>query len=125
MSLYRSFLNKYGLPDLPEVDGLPEVIRTQKRDIENLGKLGLRTIANIGDVIAREIESCTSCLSCITECPGMAISTTGDDEPVMLILDSSMCNGTACRHCERVCPVGVFKPDDFFKLGLAATRKRK
>jgi methylamine methyltransferase corrinoid protein reductive activase len=44
MSDYRKFLKKFGLADLPPVQGPPEIIHTVKRDIDVLGRLGLTVI---------------------------------------------------------------------------------
>ncbi|WP_424359220.1 methylamine methyltransferase corrinoid protein reductive activase [Methanocella sp. MCL-LM] len=46
--LYRSMLNRYGLPDLPPVAGTPEVLHLVKKDIDNTGALGLVTLAEGG-----------------------------------------------------------------------------
>lgn len=48
MSQYRSFLCKYDVPDLTPIEKTPKVIHTVKRDIEDLGRLGLTTISDIG-----------------------------------------------------------------------------
>lgn len=44
MHHYRRFLKKFGLADLPPVQGPPEVVRTVKRDIDDLGRRGLTTL---------------------------------------------------------------------------------
>jgi methylamine methyltransferase corrinoid protein reductive activase len=116
MALYRDFLKKYGFPDLPAVDGVPLVIRTVKRDVDDLGRLGLRTIDDIGRVTTLGINGCTACMRCIEECPGRAISIAAESEPVALALDESLCSGVACRRCEGVCPVKVFELDGFFRV---------
>lgn len=45
---YRKFLKKFGLADLPPVQKTPEVVRTVKRDIDDMGRMGLTTIHDIG-----------------------------------------------------------------------------
>lgn len=114
MSLYRDFLNSYGFPGLPEVDAVPQVIRTAERDMDDHGRFGLRTITDIGRVSTMSINGCISCMRCIGECPGGAISVAGEGEPVQLALDESLCNGVACRRCETVCPAKVFELNGFF-----------
>lgn len=47
MAQYRRFLEKFGLADLPPVQGAPEIVHLVKRDIEDLGKMGLTTITDI------------------------------------------------------------------------------
>jgi methylamine methyltransferase corrinoid protein reductive activase len=46
MSQYRMFLKKYGLSDLISSDNIPKVIHTVKRDIDDLGRLGLMIVNN-------------------------------------------------------------------------------
>lgn len=116
MSEYRRFLKKYGMPDLLPVQGTPVVIRTVQRDIDDLCSMGLATITDIGRVATMAVEGCISCLSCIGECPGKALSMAAGAEPGTIALDESLCNGVACRRCERVCPVKVFSLNRFFKL---------
>jgi methylamine methyltransferase corrinoid protein reductive activase len=119
MTQYRRFMNKYGLPNLPQVSGRPEVIRTVKRDINDLGKMGLTIITDIGRKIGLQVEGCDSCKQCVRECPEKAISMKADTDPITLILDESLCNGVACRRCERVCPEKVFQLDRFFRHASA------
>lgn len=114
MSEYRRYLRKYALPDLPPVGGTPEIFRSAKRDIDDLGVMGLSTITDIGMVVEAAVEGCRSCLSCINSCPGKALSVGG--EPGTIALDLSLCQGVACRRCERVCPVKAFRLNRFFEL---------
>lgn len=111
---YQSFLTRYGFPELPAIEGTPEVIRTVQRDIEDLGRLGLVTVPDVGQVVRVEFEGCEACLDCVETCPENALKILeGADSPV-LILDQSLCNGVACRRCERSCPHKVFILEDFF-----------
>lgn len=115
MSEYRRFLKKYGMPDLLPGEETPEVIRTVQRDINDLGSMGLETITDIGRVTAMVVAGCIFCKTCIRECPGKALSMVAGAEPGTIALDESLCNGVACRRCERVCPVKVFNLNRFFK----------
>jgi methylamine methyltransferase corrinoid protein reductive activase len=115
MSQYREFLKKYRLPDLSPVYGTPKIVRTVKRDIDDLGRMGLKTITDIGRVISLSMDGCRSCLSCVQECPEKALSTIAATEPVTLVLEESLCDGVACRRCERICPDGVFELNRFFR----------
>lgn len=119
ITLYRDLLKRYRLPDLPEPGVLPRVVRRVERDIEDLGRYGLTTITDIGQTTSMAIDGCISCLLCVMECPGRAISTVGESEPVALALDASLCRGVACRRCERVCPERVFDLNRFFRAGRA------
>lgn len=118
ITLYSSFLRKYGLPEWPQIEGTPEIVRAGQRDIDDLGKMGLTTIFDIGRVVKMVVDGCDSCMTCIRECPGRAISmaTDTDIQPAMLALNESRCNGVACRRCERVCPIKVFQLERFFRL---------
>lgn len=123
MTLYRKFLKKYGLFNLPEPEDAPEIIRTVTRDINDTGELGLSTLQDIGEKARVSIEGCTSCENCVKECPERAISLAEDSDPVtcdlrpapcpLFILDISVCNGVSCRRCERVCPEKVFELKHF------------
>lgn len=44
---HRHYLKKFGLADLPPVQGAPEIARTVQRDIDDLGRMGLTTIHGI------------------------------------------------------------------------------
>ncbi len=37
-----------------------------------------------------------------------------DAESPTIVLDQSLCNGVACRRCERVCPEKLFRLESFF-----------
>jgi uncharacterized 2Fe-2S/4Fe-4S cluster protein (DUF4445 family) len=44
MSVYRQMLARYGLPDLPPIEGVPKIVRTVKRDIDDFGRMGLTVL---------------------------------------------------------------------------------
>lgn len=113
MTMYRSFLERYGLPDLPPVAGTPEILRLAKKDIEDLGIMGMTTIYDIGKLGEAYFKGCTSCGKCVSDCPGKTLSLSCG-EPGTLALDPSKCLGVSCRRCERICPERVFRLDRFF-----------
>ncbi len=113
MAQYRKFLKKYGIPDLPAMEGEPEIHRTVLRDIEDLGAMGLTTIKRIGITARVAVAGCTACETCVGECPEDALLLEEAGEPVLL-LDQALCNGVACRRCERACPEKVLELDRFF-----------
>ncbi|MBN1167204.1 MAG: methylamine methyltransferase corrinoid protein reductive activase [Methanospirillaceae archaeon] len=115
LSLYRSFLQRYRLPDLPPFTGTPEVIRLVKRDIDYPGRLGLITLHDIGMVKTAVFNGCTACFTCTSTCPQKAISLQTTTCPPKLTLDPSLCLGIACRRCERACPEQVFLLQRFFQ----------
>jgi len=113
--LYRRFLKKYHLPDLPEPMGTPQIIRPVSRDIDNLGKMGLVTIADIGRTVEMDFPGCVACRKCMLACPEGALSAVavGADRDV-LVLDEARCSGVKCRRCEKACPEKVLALDRFF-----------
>ncbi|NQT09575.1 MAG: methylamine methyltransferase corrinoid protein reductive activase [Desulfobacteraceae bacterium] len=114
ISMYRKFLKKYGFPDLPHAGAAPEIVRTVKRDIDDLGQMGLTTIPDIGRKVQVGMKDCTACMNCVEECPENAITVIAEADPAMVVLDQSLCSGVACRRCERACPEKCFKLNSFF-----------
>ncbi|MBM3302217.1 MAG: DUF4445 domain-containing protein, partial [Deltaproteobacteria bacterium] len=114
LSQYQSFLTRYGFPELVAIEGTPEVIRTVRRDIDDLGRLGLVTIPDIGQRVSIAFDDCAICLECVKVCPERALTVLEDAEVPTLELDQSLCNGVACRRCERACPQKGFKLESFF-----------
>lgn len=113
---YQKFLKKYGFPELVAVEEEPEIVRTVQRDIDDLGRLGLTTVADVGMVIQRHFEGCVACGECVETCPERALELLEGSDPPLLILDQSLCNGVACRRCERACPEKCCKLEDFFVM---------
>ena len=113
-SQYQAFLRRYGFPELLTIEGSPEVVRTVRRDIDDLGRLGLVTVSDVGRIVKVQYEECAACLECITSCPENALNWVKDTDPPILVLDQSLCNGVACRRCERACPEKRFALESFF-----------
>ena len=111
---YQSFLKRYGFPQLLTIEREPEIVRTVRRDIDDLGRLGLTTVPDIGQVVKVHFEGCVACNECVETCPEKAVQLMEESDPPLLILDQSLCNGVACRRCERACPEKVFRLEDFF-----------
>lgn len=116
MTKYRELLSHYRLPDLPPVDAEPQVRRTAKQDIAELGRMGLVTLEHVGMVAALPLEGCIGCMTCVQVCPAHAISIRLDTKPPTIFLDHALCYGVACRRCEPGCPPKVFHLNDFFDL---------
>jgi methylamine methyltransferase corrinoid protein reductive activase len=110
---YQNFLKKYGFPLLVEVTSIPQVIKTVEKDIPDLGVMGLKIIPDIGELKAIVFAGCLGDATCVTECPenALRIEERGDDFAITIELD--LCNGVACRRCERACGEKVF---DLVKL---------
>jgi len=108
ISQYQKFLKKYGLPALQEVADLPEVIKTVEKDIPDLGVKGLKIITDIGDRRTFYFAKCIVCYDCIEECPENSLSLEVLDEGCAITIDLALCDGVACRRCERACSEKVF-----------------
>ena len=110
---YQKFLKKYGLPALQEVTDTPEVIKTVEKDIPDLGVMGLKIIPDIGEHKSVCFEGCIVCGECIEECPENALSAEELEECSAITINLALCDGVACRRCERACSEKGF---DLIKL---------
>ena len=103
LNQYQKFLNKYGLPALQEVTDTPEVIKTVEKDIPDLGVMGLKIITDIGERKSICFERCVICSECIEECPENALYMEELEEGCAITINLALCDGVACRRCERAC----------------------
>lgn len=108
LSQYRKFLQKYGLPMLTEITGPPEVIRTVEKDIEDVGEMGLKIIADIGQRKSIFFEGCIGDGACVEECPEKALHMEEKAEGFAITINFALCNGAGCKRCERVCSEKCF-----------------
>ncbi len=108
LNQYRTFLKKFGLPPLKEVGVVPEVIKTVKKDIPDLGTMGLRIISDIGQRKTVGFQGCTGCRACIDDCPENALALREEGEDFQITLNLALCDGFACMRCERACSEKVF-----------------
>jgi methylamine methyltransferase corrinoid protein reductive activase len=106
---YHKFLKKFGLPPLKEAAGIPEVIKTVKKDIPELGAMGLTIISDIGEQKKIVFEGCTGCDACVEECPENALYMEEEAGDFAITMDLARCNGLACRRCEKACREKVFR----------------
>jgi methylamine methyltransferase corrinoid activation protein len=118
MATYRQMLRRYRLPDLPPMSAAPQVIRTVKADIDDLGRMGLVTLERVGKALALAADGCVGCMTCVNACPAHALSITRDGQATTILLDPALCNGVACRRCEQVCPSKVFRLNAFFDAAM-------
>ncbi len=116
LAQYQKFLKKYGFPTLAEIKELPQVIKTVQRDIPDLGEMGLHIIRDIGARKTMRFEGCIGCEECLDECPEKALSMRNDEEGFPITINLALCDGVACRRCERTCGEKVF---DLIKLLIA------
>ncbi len=119
---YQRFLAKYGLPALTEVETLPEVIKTVDRDIPDLGYRGLRIIPDIGEKKSVVFDGCLGDEGCVEVCPERALTMAAVDDGYEITIDLALCDGVACRRCERACTEKCFDLMRFFTVpSLAET----
>ncbi|NJD06971.1 MAG: methylamine methyltransferase corrinoid protein reductive activase [Methylococcaceae bacterium] len=114
ISTYRDLLRRHRLPDLPPTQGTPRIIRTVQQDIDDLGRMGLVTLDEVGLIVALRVEGCIGCAACVRECPADALSLGTDPGAPAIALTHALCNGVACRRCEQVCPEQVLHLNQFF-----------
>ncbi len=110
---YQKFLKKYGLPPLKEVAKTPEVIKTVEKDIPDLGVMGLKIISDIGHQKTIIFDGCLGDSACTYECPEDALTMDEQGDDFEITIDLALCDGVACRRCERTCSEKVF---DLVKL---------
>lgn len=116
LNQYQKFLKKYGLPALQEVTDTPEVIKTVVKDIPDLGVMGLKIIPDIGERKTVCFEGCIVCGECIEECPENALSVEELAEGAAVTINLALCDGVACRRCERACGEKVFNLINLLKV---------
>jgi ferredoxin len=109
LSQYQKFLTKYDLPPLVEVMDLPQVIKTVKRDIPDLGVRGLTIIPDIGERKTISFSGCLGDAECVVACPEHALRMKRRGDEFDITINLALCNGVACRRCERVCKEKVFE----------------
>ncbi len=105
---YQKFLKKYGYPPLAEIAANPQVIKTVERDIQDLGERGLSVISDIGQRRNIMFDSCLGDTACITECPENALQISELQDGFEITINLALCDGVACRRCERVCKEKIF-----------------
>ena len=109
LAQYQKFLKKYGLPPLSEVTTPPEVIKTVERDIPDLGEMGLQIIPDIGQRRTIVFQGCLGDIACVDECPENALEVEETPEgDHKVTIDLALCDGVACRRCERACSEKLF-----------------
>lgn len=109
LAQYQKFLKKYGLPPLGEVTVPPEVIKTVERDIPDLGQMGLQIIPGIGQRRTIVFQGCLGDIACVNECPENALEVEETPEgDHKVTINFSLCDGVACRRCERACSEKLF-----------------
>lgn len=110
---YQKFLELYGFPPLKEITYTPQVIKIVQKDIPDLGVMGLKIIPDIGERKTVSFENCIGDAACVAECPEHALNIKEKGEGYEIAINLALCDGVACRRCERACDEKVF---DLIKL---------
>lgn len=108
LNQYQKFLKKYGLPQLAERTEIPDVIKTVKKDIPDLGVMGLSIIPDIGQRKTAFFVGCLGCAACIEPCQENALQIEEQEGGFGITINLALCDGVACRRCERGCEEKVF-----------------
>ncbi len=105
--MYNEVLIEEGIPIPPE--DLPrsevEFERRVKKDIDDVGELGLDIVDNVGIVLEAPVEKCILCHKCEEECPEDAITIVENEGDRFANINSQACLGSACKRCVYICPV--------------------
>jgi methylamine methyltransferase corrinoid protein reductive activase len=107
---YNEWLGKYGIQTVPEPVDDPFIERIFDSDIPDLGTKGLKVIG-VGATFKADMEGCTSCMSCVNECPEKALEIDGTE----ITLRTDPCLGLGCQKCVLACPDMVFDYNKFFE----------
>ncbi|WP_042704210.1 methylamine methyltransferase corrinoid protein reductive activase [Methanobrevibacter arboriphilus] len=110
--MYNQWLEKYGFQSIPSKEPNPVVHKIFERDIPELGVNGLNVI-KIGLTLEAQFDGCTSCLTCIKNCPEDAISLIDDGK---ILLRTDKCAGLGCQKCVLGCPEKVFDYGKFLNI---------
>ncbi len=102
--MYNQMLKFKKIQEIPPPSKTTKIEKKLKRDIPEVGEMGLKVLKEIGVTLVAEFEGCTECEKCAEECPEDAIFY---DFPKIFVL-SDLCDGSACVRCEKVCPEHVF-----------------
>lgn len=108
LAQYQKFLKKYGFQPLADIISTPEVIKTVERDIQDLGEMGLLIIPDIGQRRKIVFESCYGDMACIAACPENALQMEERENAFEITINLALCDGVACRRCERACKDKIF-----------------
>jgi methylamine methyltransferase corrinoid activation protein len=104
---YDEVLKAQGIPVLPK--DLPrsevEFEKRVKKDIDDVGHLGLYIVDNIGIILEAPVEKCILCHKCEKECPEDAVKIIEKDGKRFANINSQACLGVACKRCVYICPV--------------------
>ncbi|MDW7732425.1 MAG: methylamine methyltransferase corrinoid protein reductive activase [Methanolobus sp.] len=102
--MYDQMLQMYGIPAFPKDLEEVQIEKRVKRDIDDVGYLGLDIVKDIGIILEAPVEKCILCHKCEEECPEDALVIVERDWGRFVDIDSQHCLGTSCRRCVAICP---------------------
>jgi methylamine methyltransferase corrinoid activation protein len=102
--MYDQMLEMYGIPPFPKDLEEVHIEKRVKRDIEDVGTLGLDIVKDIGITLEAPVEKCILCHKCEKECPEDAVVIVEREGKRFADIDSQHCLGTSCRRCVTICP---------------------
>lgn len=105
LEMYNQMLEMYSLPSLPETYDNPGIEKRVAKDIDEVGKEGLKIVSDLGIIIEEKAPECILCRKCEEECPEDAIAIIERDGEIFANYNSERCLGTSCRRCVSICPV--------------------
>jgi methylamine methyltransferase corrinoid protein reductive activase len=114
--LFNSYLVSAGYRPMPDIVRPKEMLRMVSSDIPVIGDRGLKTLDDVGVYLIGSFEGCIGCKKCELECPERALKIIPmGDKKFKVKIATEFCLGTACKHCESVCPKKVYQ---FSKLAV-------
>ncbi len=113
---YRELLHRYGFPEINGTTRIPDVVKTVHRDIRDFGPMGLRIIDDIGHRNRIVFDTCVGDGACVDACPEKALMMQAHGQRFSITLDLSLCNGVACRRCEKACGEKCFSLINLLKF---------
>lgn len=109
LTSYNDMLDIYGLPHLRLEPVKATIERKVRRDIPDLGSMGISVLHDPGTMLIAELDGCIQCGKCVESCPEDALVILDEDPHPKATVRSDLCLGTACKRCELVCPEHVMR----------------
>ena len=111
--IYNKLLRDSGRRPLPPIVRPKTTRRIVSSDIPVIGDMGLKILDNVGVYLMGGFEGCIGCGKCAEECPERALQVLeGGPHDFTIKIATEHCLGTACKHCETVCPQHVYQFSD-------------
>jgi methylamine methyltransferase corrinoid protein reductive activase len=109
-SLFNEILVSSGYKPMPDIVRPKETLRIVSSDIPVIGDRGLKTLEDVGVYLIGSFEGCIGCKQCEIDCPERALKIFPmENDRFKVRVTTELCLGTACKHCESVCPKDVYQ----------------